>query len=515
MFLFSEKKYPHLCKICGSPSLCSQQDQYWGRKGSLLCLTDGAGDVSWARLDDVKQHFGLTPGGRESSPNNYTLLCPDDTLMPVNTTNPCIWVEKPWPVVGSRRVIAQEIQELVSSIKNEEPGTWRFNLRYLLDTSYADFVKIEPVEPIEMYLDKATGFLSANSFSGCHPPRTIKICTTSIKETAKCNWLRETATVYGIEPSLDCIKADNTTHCMKAVTLGVTDLVMVPADLAHAGVTEFHLKTLFYETVLDDDKYLTVAVTRPNVKINSWDDLRGRKVCFPVYDGVAWNTIKYHLTNQGFISTCPLDIEMSEFFGPSCTPGLPNFLSPKMAETCQRDTFNGEYGALHCLTSGVGEVAFVSKKSLYKYISKETENNPGSELTMKDFEFICLNPDDKKTCHLSWASIGRAMVRESVTDLWSKDTIDVFMYLNDLFGKAFKSQTTPFTLFGKFDGTSDLLFHDVTMNFRNVPTVKDTDVMPYSYEMYLKTDSLCVKSGSSRVPGSLFLGVLIISFRLF
>lgn len=74
--------------------------------------------------------------------------------------------------------------------------------------------------------------MSANSFSGCHPPRTIKICTTSIAENAKCAWLRETAAVYGIEPDLDCIKADNTTHCMMAMNSdNAADVVMVPPDL--------------------------------------------------------------------------------------------------------------------------------------------------------------------------------------------------------------------------------------------------------------------------------------------
>lgn len=459
--------------------------------------------MSWARLDDVQQHFGITPGGNETTPDNYSYLCPDDTLMPVNSTNPCIWVEKPWPVVGSRRVVSQDIQKLVSTLTHEKLSGWRFSLRYLLDTSYADFIKIEPVEPIETYLDKAKGFLSANSFSGCHPPRTIKICTTTIKETAKCQWLRESATVYGIEPDLDCIKADNSSHCMKAVSVGVADVAVVPSDLIHEGLSKYDLKTLFYETVSDTDKYLTVAITRPNVKINTWQEMRYKKACFPVYDGVAWNTVKYHLFNQSLIKNCPLDNEMSKFFGPSCTPSLLSNLPPNMKEICQTDSFDGEYGALQCLTSGAGDVAFVSKNTLMKYISDKREDNPGRQLTMKDFEIICLTPT--KTCHLSWAAIGGAMVRRNVTDLWSNDTLDVFMYLNDVFGKTYKSVTSPFTMFGKFDGVSNLLFHDATVNLRNVPTVKDTDTMPYSYNLYLKTDSMCIKSGSTVILSHSFL----------
>lgn len=470
----------------------------------MLCLTSGAGDVSWARLDDVNQHFGITPGGNESTPENYRLLCPDDTLMPINSTNPCIWVDKPWPVVGSRRVVAQDIQELVSSLKHDDQMTWRSSLRNLLEFTYVDFININPVEPIETYLEHATGFLNANSFSGCHPPRTIRICTTSNKEAAKCSWLRESATVYGIEPNLDCIKADNTSHCMKAVSRNVADLVMVPSDLVHAGMTKYNLKTLFYETVLDNDKYLTVAVTRPNVKIDTWKDLSGKKACFPIYDGVAWNTVKHYLSDQGLIGNCSLDMEMSKFFGPSCTPNLPDSLTSNMGHNCKVNNFSGDLGALHCLSSGVGDIAFVSKNSISKFISEYKENN---NLSMKDFHIICLT-SQSKTCHLSWASLGRAMVRRNVSELWSKDTTDVFMYLNDLFGKKYKTNTVPFTMFGKYDGASDLLFHDVTMNLRNVPTAKDTDMMPYTYDLYLKTEEKCIGSGGTVLLHHVFLLIL-------
>lgn len=78
-------------------------DKYWGRRGPLFCLTDGAGQITWSRWDDVQIHFGLTPGSTEASPDNYSLLCPDDTMIPLNTTNPCVWVVKPWPVVATKR----------------------------------------------------------------------------------------------------------------------------------------------------------------------------------------------------------------------------------------------------------------------------------------------------------------------------------------------------------------------------------------------------------------------------
>lgn len=130
-----------------------------------------------------------------------------------------------------RRTIAQEVQQIIATITYNDATEWKANLYNLIQMSHSVIEELNPIEPIETYLDKATGFLSANSFSGCHPPRTIHICTTSILENAKCSWLRESAAVYGIEPDLECIKADNTTHCMLALNLSVADVVMVPGDL--------------------------------------------------------------------------------------------------------------------------------------------------------------------------------------------------------------------------------------------------------------------------------------------
>lgn len=94
-----------MCSLCDDPYYCNQHDKYWGRRGSLYCLTDGRGEISWARLDDVHSHFGVVPGDTPKGVEieNYMLLCRDGTLMPINSTNPCVWVSKPWSVVASRR----------------------------------------------------------------------------------------------------------------------------------------------------------------------------------------------------------------------------------------------------------------------------------------------------------------------------------------------------------------------------------------------------------------------------
>lgn len=53
-------RYPSLCQMCYDPYSCDDSDKHWGRRGTLYCLTNGGGSVSWARLDDTRSHFGVS-----------------------------------------------------------------------------------------------------------------------------------------------------------------------------------------------------------------------------------------------------------------------------------------------------------------------------------------------------------------------------------------------------------------------------------------------------------------------
>ncbi|XP_060523755.1 transferrin [Cylas formicarius] len=506
-----KQKYPNLCRLCDNPARCSKQDKYWGRRGSLLCLTDGAGDISWARLDDVRQHFGLTSGGKEDSPEFYSLLCPDDSVMPLNSTDPCVWVVKPWSVIATRRTKAQEIQAIISSLNHSDVSPWKSSLLYLLETAYVTVQTLDPVESIESYFHKAKGFLSANSFSGCHPPRTIRICTTSNLENAKCAWLRESAAVYGVEPDLDCIKADNVTHCMLALNVNAADVAVVPPDLVHSGLRDFKLKTLFYETAKDEDKYVSVAVTRKGTKFDGFKDLRGAKACFATYDGVAWHSTIRTLQKLGLIGNCSVNEALAKYFGPSCVPGIPkNESLENLWKTCQ-DGFDGDLGALHCLSSGIGDVAFVSRNSIKAFVSGsgQSPDYPSSNESTDDFVVVC--PSNHYPCHMSWAPLGQAMVRSNSTELWMKDTLDVFLLLDSLFGKNYRDLTPSFEMFGKYEWHSNVLFHDATLRLREVPTAKNTDQMALPYEELLRQAPVC-RSGSER--GVALLGAVMLCATL-
>jgi hypothetical protein len=86
-------------------------DKYFGRVGTLYCLTDGAGDVAWARLPDIEYHFGIFGGQRaQAPPEEYSYLCADDKLVPLNNPENCAWLSRPWPAIIVRRYDRKNIK---------------------------------------------------------------------------------------------------------------------------------------------------------------------------------------------------------------------------------------------------------------------------------------------------------------------------------------------------------------------------------------------------------------------
>lgn len=133
------------------------------------------------------------------------------------------------------------------------------------------------------------------------------------------------------------------------------------------------MKILFYETVDENSKYLTVAVTKSNANFNSLQDLEGAKACFPTNDGIAWNSVANYLNQKSLFESCPISEGMRHFFGDSCVPGLKGEKS-SLTTICRNGTYEGEDGAIRCLIDGAGDVAFISKNSLRKFLAGKRKN---------------------------------------------------------------------------------------------------------------------------------------------
>lgn len=145
------------------------------------------------------------------------------------------------------------------------------------------------------------------------------------------------------------------------------------------------------------------------------------------------------------------------------------------------------------------------------YVPDTKENK--LRVKLNDSKLLCENGT---SCHLSWATAGYGMIRKNSSSLWSRDTLDVFLQLDQLFGKNYKFLTSPFAMFAQFDGQSNILFHDDTIKLRSVPTVKNTDKMKKPYDSVLEYVDKC--SFSSHLMPSfnlIFSSIIAIKFLIF
>ncbi|XP_055920328.1 transferrin [Eupeodes corollae] len=460
-----KRKYPSLCQLCYDPYRCSVGDKHWGRRGVLYCLTSGGGDVAWARLDDVKSHFGFSGLQAQADPSEYSYLCPDGHLQPLNSSRPCVWVSKPWPVIAARRSHAAQVRELVNGLSHNDTKSWQNALLSLLESYHVNINQLDNTIPIDDYLDQATAFQSAYSFPECNPPRSIVFCTTSIIQHIKCSWLQEASQVYGIQPNIQCIRSDSLDTCLDDTMYQTADVVLVDHENRVRAQRDFKLKPLLFEFAEDmHERYATIAVIRNDSGFKKFEDLLGAKACLPSFEGAA------HLSVLETISSInKQSIPISEYFSrKSC------IWNPHLDNDCSQN-YKGEEGALRCLKEGA-DVAFVSSLT-FKTFSNGTMNSTWIKSNdRKAFKVLCpFGPNEKKSkfeyCYLHWTPRGNIMVHNA-TVTRRNEIYNSFREMDRLFGKFYKSQTTPFTMFGPFDKRNNVMFRDKTDGLRGATDLK-------------------------------------------
>ncbi|GLH09400.1 Transferrin [Gryllus bimaculatus] len=451
-------KYSNLCSLCDQPKRCSEKEKYWGRTGPLYCLTDVFGDVAWARLDDVQIHFGLSSEiNGVANPDDYSFLCEDGSLQPLNNSNPCSWLDRPWPAIMAQRYAAVGIQKLIASLKGNVENKWQQAIRQLLDADRLKLVPLSTTKIPEDYL--RSGFLSANSIIHCD--RHVKLCTYSELTNAKCNWISEAAKANGVKPDIVCEEHDNIEKCMDDVSHGNSDAVIVESNLLKIASRKYNLISVLYEHInLASTAYNIAAVVLASSSIKSLEDLQGKRACFSQYDGT---------------------------------------------DSASLEKFSGEYGALECLRSGRGDVAFVPQK----FIFNGTDTNWPASHKYKEFVLVCPS-NNTKECSLSRTTPGQIMVKSDISPTKLREVKMVFEYISNQFGRHPKQNKPIFKIFAPFDGHKNILFHDET------ESLEDDDFhtlhgSPISYHKIIE-DSIECSTASLKLSSYILLTVTLVIF---
>ncbi|XP_030387941.1 transferrin [Scaptodrosophila lebanonensis] len=496
-------RYPSLCQMCYDPYSCDENDKHWGRRGALYCLTSGGGSVSWARLDDVRSHFGLSGIAAQAEPSEYSYLCPDGHMQPINTTRPCIWVSKPWPVVAARRSHAAQVQRLVTGLTHDEPNSWQNALLSLLETYHIFTVPLDNVIPIDDYLDQAIGFQSAYSFPECNPPRSIVFCTTSIIQHIKCSWLQEASQVYGVQPNIQCIRTTSLDNCMDDTRYKTADVVLVDQEQRVQAQRDYNLVPLLYEFAQDmHERYVTIALVHKNSEYQSFKDLKDASACLPSYEGAAHLSVQDTIVN----TTGKIQSLHTYFSRDSC------LWHPKYGRKCP-DHYRGDEGALRCLSEG-GDVAFLSSDVYKKYVSGNLTSDWIARNNPKSYRVLCpyggIERHSKfEYCYLHWTTRGHLMTHNSTVSR-RNEIYNSLRDMDQLFGKHYKSETRPFTLYGIFDKRNNIMFRDSTdglLGLQELHRDEAKRIMEHIYDRYATQYYKATEdtSGAKNLVGNIYI----------
>lgn len=414
------------------------------------------------------QFSGLKP---EADASQYSYLCPDGHLQPMTTPSPCVWVAQPWTAVAAKRDRAAEVQSLVESLTHNDLGSWQNALLNLMETYHVNITTLDETIPIGDYLEQATGFTSAYSFPACNPPRDIVFCSPSLVEHYRCSWLQEASAVRGLEPNIQCMRTLSLAECMANVEHRVADAVLVDESNRVRAEREHFLQPLLYEHASNlSDRYAVVAAVRYDSNIYGFGDLKGKRACFPSFEGAAYlsalETIReiHHAADPTRHVTSE---QLNEFFAAdSCT------WESKQRGGCD-EAYRGDEGALRCLVERHGDVAFIDSTVFQKF-SRLSLGNVSANVDPKAYKLICPFGKGKydDLCYMHWASRAVLMVNNQTRGMRRSEIYSTFRDMDRLFGKRYESHVIPFSMFGAFDRRSNVLFHDQTEMLRDVDELK-------------------------------------------
>ncbi|XP_051270223.1 saxiphilin-like [Dicentrarchus labrax] len=314
-------------------------------------------------------------------------------------------------------------------------------------------------------------------FVCCIRAKKTRWCTVSDPEQRKCAELAK-ALVAVLPPAvvaafarLSCIRASSTTDCIDRIRANRADIVTLDAGEVYSAVKQFGLVAIAKEIYSEGGCILSVAVVRnSSLDIRS---LQGHRSC---HSGVrwtaGWSLPLGFLLSRNYLSWSkeqPLSQDVSTYFSASCIPGSAAMAPPLCAlcqgqksyirqknyhcETSHSEPYYNSQGALRCLRSGAGDVAFVDHLSL-----ESIEDGDRDELRL-----LCTDGTQAPLSHYRNCNLGRGPGGGMVTRFNFRKVARKFLGIAQvLFGQRGRERQR-FQLFNSSSfGENDLLFKDAT-----------------------------------------------------
>ncbi|XP_044735615.1 transferrin-like isoform X2 [Chrysoperla carnea] len=529
-------KYKNLCELCDNKEKCEYQSTDKNpHHDALRCLAYLGGDVAYVSLQHVKSYFGLTNSAvKKADPNDYQYLCPDGSVQPVATVNPCTWVKQPWPVIVVRNEIEDEFKAKIIDVELPAKKIWIEILRTILAPSNQKIIEVNTTNNIVAYLeDKNARKIPSPSEDKCK--RNLKWCTVTTEEQDKCEWLSKSMISTGIRPEITCQLGANTIDCFKLISKGRADIISIDSNYGYIARKSYSLQPIYYHRTNEQSLTLAVIKDKDSDKYQTIQDLKGKNVCVPEYGGLAFISavvlgLSTNLTRDAKSKLCDYGRDFSTFFNDGCVPGARDKDHGISAETnsdrlcalcqitelskatCAADISNrffGDKGALDCISFGGGDVALVDKSEV-----QDATNS-------SDYRVLCANNtlaastgfNVDENCALS------AIVdSETVTRPKDANNPAYELLLADI-QSAFKNTNnkkfSAMSVFSKFNDHEDVLFKSNILGFDE--TKDPNSKYARNYDKLFSQVDKCTGAGAMGVFSSFatILFCLVAVFHLF
>ncbi|KAL7891233.1 hypothetical protein AOLI_G00007090 [Acnodon oligacanthus] len=307
----------------------------------------------------------------------------------------------------------------------------------------------------------------------------IRWCTISPQEDAKCSAMAQAFISAAIRPAVQCSRAASVGECAQKLMKNEADAFSASAKDIYEIGKQATFKIAAGESSSEGEEgttyYAVAVVKRTNSAINI-NNLKGKKSCHTGIGRTAgWNMPIGYLIDTGKISVmgCNIPQGVADFFNASCIPGATGE-APSLCQLCQGNgsgsykceaSINEKYysynGAFRCLVEDAGDVAFVKHTTV-----GENSDGKGEQwaqgLSSEDYQLLC--PDgtrspvsDYRRCNLARVPSRGIVVRSDI------DSSVVYSVLWE------GLQKSGFSLFSSaaFNG-ENLLFSDSSTKF--IPT---------------------------------------------
>ncbi|XP_045457100.1 transferrin-like [Melitaea cinxia] len=543
-----KNRYSSLCSLCGENNLCNNYSINMGPAinnvdnnnrhiQALECLrTNNASTVAFVAWQHVRTYFRVRNPELATS---FAALCEDGSLRVLSlyalgaVTAPCSFVKQPWGAIVATRTRSSEV---LSSLKQWWPHgvtfgpvTWQTILFNAVIGGSNALITYQEEYPITVlnYTQPIRSLPTIDSAASCIPAR--RWCTISPKEHEKCHWIRGAAYTLGIEPTVSCQLKNNMFDCLADIRDNTGDFVVSQANYGYLGRQHYRLSPVkLVENSRSSPSSFTrvVALLKNTSNITRFENLRGRKACFPEFGGLSYVAFLRVAHERSVISSSECDYAraVGEFFDSACAPGaLDNSHSLAESSTynatnlctvckptvpipsgddfiCSYDDTNkyyGKNGSLHCLADPNADIAFVE---LYNIEA----NLQAAGLHPSQVRMLCRNNtlalstgvNLDQNCLLAFVVDSEILARRN--DPLAKSLNVLLDTLDSHFGYVSNFRLIDLRMYSSFDGVSDLLFRDTAIGVSEPTNAMNEPTKNYN-ELFQHLES-CTGSASP-MPG--------------